>query len=159
MKIAVLSDIHDDIDKLSSVLDKVKEENCEMLFALGDYTSPKAFKVLANVNIPIYAVFGNMDQENDNIESWVRDIKKDITLRREMNRVQVEDFNYALTHYPEIAEKLLKSGMYRAVFYGHTHKATQKSEDDTLLANPGAVKDGSFGIYDLTANKFRVVKV
>lgn len=158
MKIAVLADIHDNTAKLTSVLSKIKEENCEMVFVLGDYTSIAAFQKLAEADIPVYAVFGNMDRDQEEIETWARSGKRKITLRREMNRVKIGEENYALTHYPEIAEKLLKSGMYKAVFYGHTHKVAKKVEEETLLANPGAVKEGSFGLYDSDTGKFKVMK-
>ena len=72
MRIAVISDVHDDIGKFSSVLDKIKEEECEMVFALGDYTSPEIFKDLVKADVPVYAVFGNMDQDHDIVESWAR---------------------------------------------------------------------------------------
>lgn len=159
MKIAVLSDIHNDKKNLSSILDKIHQQNLEMIFALGDYVSFNIFKHLAQISLPLVAVFGNMDKEQEKIESWVKQEGRDITLRREMNRVKVDKRNIALTHFPEIAEKLLKSGMYDAVFFGHTHRAEQRFDEKTLVANPGAVKDGSFGVYDSETNEFKIVNV
>lgn len=159
MKIAVLSDIHDDKKTLSSVLDQIARQDIKMIFALGDYVSFTNFKRLAQTDLPIVAVFGNMDKSQEKIESWVREANKDITLRREMNRVKVDSRNIALTHFPEIAEKLLKSGMYDAVFFGHTHQAEQRFDEKTLVANPGAVKDRSYGVYDSETNEFKIVNV
>jgi putative phosphoesterase len=159
MKIAVLSDVHDQTKNLSPIFEEIKKQNCEMVFALGDYISLKSFKELEKMRLPIYAVFGNMDKDRDDIESWARSSNKRITLRREMNRVKIGEENFALTHFPEIAEKLLKSGMYKAVFYGHTHKVAKRTEDETLIANPGAVQMGSFGIYDSNTNKFKIVRL
>lgn len=158
MKIAVISDIHDNKKKLSLVLKSIKENACEMIFALGDYTSLGSFKALNKSGLQLFAVFGNADKDFDRIETLARK-SENITLRREMNRVQINDENFAITHYPEISEKLLKSGMYKAVFYGHTHKSAEKQEDETLVANPGAVKDGQFGIYDSQTNKFKIIKI
>lgn len=46
MKIAVISDIHGNIEALNSVMDDIKEQGCERLFVLGDYAmagpEPKA---------------------------------------------------------------------------------------------------------------------
>ena len=36
MKIAVLSDIHGNMDALAAVMDDVKAEGCEKIFILGD---------------------------------------------------------------------------------------------------------------------------
>ena len=159
MKIAVISDIHDANKKLESVLEAIKKLECDMIFALGDYTTLDTFKLIAMTGIPIYAVFGNMDEENDKIESWIRKSTKKINLRREMNRIQIEEENYALTHYPEIAEKLLKSGMYVLVLYGHTHEAKQEQDEETLIANPGAVKDGSYAIYDTDKKEYEIKSI
>lgn len=159
MKIAVLSDVHDQTKNLSPIFRETKKQNCEMIFALGDYTSLQSFKELEKTKLPIYAVFGNMDRERDDIESWARNSNKSITLRREMNRVKIGEENFALTHFPEIAEKLLKSGMYKAVFYGHTHKIAKRTEDETLIANPGAVQTGTFGIYNSDTGKFKIIKI
>ena len=37
MKIAVISDIHGNMEALKAVLDDIKNEGCEKIFALGDY--------------------------------------------------------------------------------------------------------------------------
>lgn len=37
MKIAVISDIHGNMDALNSVMDDIKSQNCEKIFVLGDY--------------------------------------------------------------------------------------------------------------------------
>lgn len=159
MKIAVLSDIHDHTENLNRVIDKIVENQCQMIFSLGDYTSLRTFKMITRPGLPIFAVFGNLDQEQEKIEKWIKDSGKEIALRREMNRVRIDNRNLAITHFPEIAEKLLKSGMYDAVFFGHTHNPETKREETTLLVNPGALKEGSFGIYDSERNDFEIFKI
>lgn len=37
MRIAVISDIHGNMDAVEAVMDDIKKENCEKLFVLGDY--------------------------------------------------------------------------------------------------------------------------
>ena len=37
MKIAVISDVHGNMEALESVMDDIKKEGCEKIFALGDY--------------------------------------------------------------------------------------------------------------------------
>lgn len=158
MKIAILSDIHDEKAALGVILTEIRQKGCEMVFALGDYTTLEIFKQICNLHLPVYAVFGNMDLAQSAIEGWVKTASFTITLRQEMNRVRIGKSNVALTHFPAIAEKLLKSGMYNAVFFGHTHKSEQRREEDTLIANPGAVKEGSFGLYDSESNEIEMIQ-
>ena len=37
MKIAVISDIHGNLEALKAVMDDIEKENCEKIFVLGDY--------------------------------------------------------------------------------------------------------------------------
>ncbi len=48
MKIAVLSDIHGNMDALAAVMDDVKAEGCEKIFILGDYAmaGPEPEKII-----------------------------------------------------------------------------------------------------------------
>ena len=37
MKIAVISDIHGNLEALEAVMESIKKERCDKIFALGDY--------------------------------------------------------------------------------------------------------------------------
>ena len=61
MKIAVLSDIHDNLVNLDLALQKIKELQAETMIFCGDFCSPFAAKQLAGFGLPVHAVFGNND--------------------------------------------------------------------------------------------------
>ena len=48
MKIAVISDIHGNIEALEAVLEDIKQEKCDKIFALGDYAmaGPEPWKTI-----------------------------------------------------------------------------------------------------------------
>ena len=50
----------------------------------------------------------------------------------------------AFSHFPAIARRAADSGLYQAVFYGHTHRRAQEllsgPNGDCLLANPGDIE-------------------
>ena len=48
MKIAVISDIHGNIEALEAVLEDIKQEKCDKIFAHGDYAmaGPEPWKTI-----------------------------------------------------------------------------------------------------------------
>lgn len=63
MKIAILSDIHDHIDKLNAVLEQIKGK-VETIIFCGDMCAPFPAKILGSCGIPVYACLGNGDEDH-----------------------------------------------------------------------------------------------
>lgn len=71
MKIAIISDIHDNVWKLEAALGKIKELQPDALFCCGDLCSPFIVGLMSRalhderggVLIPIHVVFGNNDAD------------------------------------------------------------------------------------------------
>lgn len=167
MKIAVLSDIHDHIWNLQKALQIVKVEKCEAIICCGDFCSPFIPPYLSELNIPVYACFGNNDEDQGMI---IEKSENKITywpLAKEFGATQIDGKKIAFCHYPKLGSLLASTGEYDAVFHGHTHDAYQEKVGETLLVNPGAIcgiqkgKPGvaSFGIYDMTSGEFSHINV
>lgn len=163
MKIAVLSDIHDNFQNLTKALQIIKQEKCETIIFCGDYCSPSAFKKLAESGIKLFAIFGNVDGAKYEIMKAIMENNYKIEQKNDLLEIELDDKKIAVCHKPEFAEGLAATGKYDVVFYGHTHMSEQKKIDKTLLANPGEIHGGlgkcSFGVYDTTLNKFKIIEV
>jgi putative phosphoesterase len=61
VRVAVLSDTHDNLQKLRAAPSIAKERSVEVLIHLGDFTSPFTLKELAGSAQRIVAVLGNND--------------------------------------------------------------------------------------------------
>lgn len=158
MKIAILSDTHDNVWNLEKALQLIKSEQCEHIIFCGDFCSPFIPLYLTALNIPVSACFGNNDEDqgmiyeksSGNITFW--------PLAKEFGQVELGGKKIAFCHYPKLGELLAKTGEYDAVFHGHTHESYIKAEGKCILSNPGAVcgiqngKPGiaTMGIYDTT---------
>ena len=48
MKIAVISDIHGNVEALEAVMEDIEKEKCDNIFALGDYAmaGPEPWKII-----------------------------------------------------------------------------------------------------------------
>lgn len=68
VKIAVISDIHGNIDALEAVLEDIKQQNCNKIYCLGDYAmaGPEPQKTIERImslknNIDVQMIQGNTD--------------------------------------------------------------------------------------------------
>jgi len=164
MKIAVISDIHDNIWNLKKALDILKKEKIKTAFCLGDYCSPPAFQILMNGLRKAYCIWGNVDGEKFLITKYVYENNlKNIKLLGVFGEVKIDKKKIALIHNQEIAYPLAKSNLYDAVFCGHFHTSKVEKIGKTLFANPGEVMglngSPSFGIWDSKTNKIEIVKI
>ncbi len=143
MKIAILSDIHDNIWKLEEVLEGLGEAQ-ELIFC-GDFCAPFSLGMLAEgFRGPIHVVFGNNDGDKL-LLSQVAAKAGNVTLHGEFAELELGGRKIAAIHYPAIAAGLAASGRYDLVCCGHSHKYEAKRVGRTILLNPGEVM-GRFGL-------------
>ncbi len=158
MKIAVLSDIHDQSLNLATALDQVRGESAARLFFLGDFCAPFTLTQLAEgFDGTIDVVFGNNDGDAFLLcKNAARHAH--VTLHGHLAQLEVDGRRIALHHYPDVAERLAESGAYDAVFSGHDHRRYAHRKGAVLWANPGEVMgrfgEPSFGLYDTRTGEF-----
>jgi putative phosphoesterase len=164
MKIAILSDIHDNIWNLEKVLEKIKNEKVDAIIFCGDFCAPFIFRKLADFGLPVYAVFGNVDGAQKEITDLAIKKYRNITLEKDLLEIELGKRKIAICHNNQFAEGLAKTGKYDAVFYGHTHTSKIEKIDKILLANPGEIHSVitgkcTFGIYDTDINEIEIKEV
>jgi len=160
MKIAVLSDIHDNKENLEKALKLVKQNKCEAIIFCGDYAAPPSFKALAEAGLPVYAVFGNVDGAHYEIMRMIQENKYQVKQEKDLLEVELDSKKVAACHRSEFAEGLAATGKYDFVFHGHEHERREKKIGKTLSVCPGSIKeDPSFYLFDTKTNMGQFVKV
>lgn len=170
MKIAILSDIHDHVWRLKTVLSQTKD--CDALICCGDLCSPFIIDQLTTeFSKDIHIVFGNNDGDLFRITQKALNYKNPegnprVSLYGQFFQKKFESKNIAVNHYPDIAFAIAESGQYDLVCYGHNHQAKVETKEATVLVNPGAVmgydpvnkKDipATFAVYDTYNGEVRV---
>ena len=137
MKIGVMSDSHDNLEKIADAVTVFKEHSVEIVLHAGDFCSPFVFRELIKLQpecSKMYGVFGNNDGDRVLL---VRNAGDFCDLRDGIMKLELSNRKIALMHYPDAAEDLYNSGMYDLVIYGHTHTRVLRGENRKLL-NPGA---------------------
>ncbi len=155
MKIAFLSDSHDNIWKLEEALIYLKA--ADSVIHCGDLCSPFMLRILAEgiEGTPAHIVFGNNDGDTFLI-SKVAAGYSNIHLHGQMAELELDGVHIAVNHYPRIGRALALSRQYDLVAYGHDHTAHEEQVGDCLLLNPGELMGmkgrSSLALFD-TANR------
>ena len=143
MKIALISDTHDNMERLAQALEFFAQASAEVLIHAGDFTSVAIARKLSTFNGPIHAVFGNTDYENDQ-QGLSRVLK---SIADAPITFELDGRSFVLAHeQPHIPDELL--GQADVAVVGHTHQQGQSSENGTLIINPGKCADGAIALLD-----------
>jgi hypothetical protein len=138
MRIAVISDTHDNIWKLEELLISLKE--IDVLIHCGDLCSPFMIKKISEYvkSIPVHIIWGNNDGDKlALIEAGVD--AENLKFHDDFARLNLGGCTVGVTHYREIAVELSINESYELILFGHTHEAEEKQMRKSLLVNPGEV--------------------
>ena len=69
MKIGVVSDTHNNLKNVRKIVELFNANDVERVIHTGDISQAKTLDVLAELNAPLWGVFGNNDQERDSLLS------------------------------------------------------------------------------------------
>ena len=164
MKIAIVSDSHDNLVNIERGLKMIEERGIANGMHLGDYCAPFAIELFAKSGIQWKGVWGNVDGDKLKCYQRVQPYGTMDLAEGDFREILVEGRTLFLTHYPEIARIAALSKKFDAVFHGHTHIAVQEMVENTLLANPGELcgaryGEPSFAIYDTETNSIENVSL
>lgn len=156
MRVAILSDIHDNVWNLATALRNLA--GVDAIICCGDLCSPFVLDQLADGFAgPIHIVFGNNDGDLFRITAKARR-RSHVELHGAFFAREIVGKRFAANHYPDLARPLAHSGLYDVVCYGHNHVYSAEQIGNTQLLNPGALMgydpvngcdiDATFIIYD-----------
>jgi len=146
MKIAILSDTHDNWNNFKNALDWIMKEKIQLILHCGDICKQEIVdEAQKYFDGEIKFVKGNGDIGLDFPEK----------MELEFNKKKI-----AFTHFPDIAKKLSQSGKFDLVFYGHTHRPWDEKIGDTHMINPGEMANHfykpTFAVYDTATGKLEL---
>ena len=153
MKIAIISDSHDNLENLNKVFQWLQKNGVKIVIHCGDVGLPETLiKAAENYDGVIHFIVGNMDHK-DLFEQEFGDKRFDnLKFYGEVGEIEIENIKIAFCHKPGKAEELAKSNKYDVVFYGHTHTPWIKKVGQVFLVNPGElagqISQPSFALYD-----------
>lgn len=144
MKIAVVSDTHNNWETFKKAIEWIKKEKIQKVFHCGDINSQQIIDDAKKLfDAEIYFSKGNAD--------WELNLPDKI-------EVELEGRKIGIVHFPAEAKKMSQSGKFDVVFYGHTHRAwdelvlSEVEGKNCHMINPGELAGQfykpTFAIYD-----------
>lgn len=163
MKIAIMSDSHDNWNNLEKAIETANEKGCGYLLFAGDLVAPPGLAILDKFEGKVKFVWGNNEAERVGMTRKM-DASQKIELCGDVYEGDVDGVRIFMNHYPRFVELAAKSGEFDLCIYGHTHEISQEKINDCLLFNPGEIQGyktnkPSFGIYDTTTKNIEVLYV
>lgn len=152
MRIAVLSDSHDNIPNIILALKYIQKAGVNNLIHCGDVCLADTLKTIAkNFSGNIFLACGNNDDYGE--LSNASRAHKQVAVFENIGEANIFGKKIAFCHYPDMAETLAKSKKYDAIFYGHDHRPWEKKIYSVHLLNPGTLAGifsrPTFALYDL----------
>jgi len=130
MKVAIISDTHDNLENLKRFFEFAKKKKIETLIHCGDVCNGQTLKEIEKNFAKIYLCLGNADVR----DSLLKEAKKTEIFENE-GKIEIEGLKIGFCHMFNFKEKNLND--FDFYFFGHSHWPFLKREKECFLANPG----------------------
>jgi hypothetical protein len=154
MRLAAISDIHDNAVNLKSCLRWCRKAGVGELVCCGDLTNRDTLRALARGFAgPVHLVRGNAElYEKEDLKQY-----GNICEYGRAGRIERLGRSIGFCHEPHRLPQVLALGSCDIVFYGHTHKPWEEEKDGTRFINPGTLsgmfQKATFAVLEMESGK------
>jgi hypothetical protein len=154
MKIAIVSDTHNNWANFKKAIDWIKKEKIQMILHCGDIASQET------IDDAKKEFGGEMRFVKGNADHGLDYLPEKMELELENPSASSGRVKIGFCHFPDIAKKMAQSGKFDSVFYGHTHRPWDEKIGECHMINPGELAGqfykASFAIYDIATGKLEL---
>jgi putative phosphoesterase len=163
MRIAIISDTHDQVANLRAAVRYCNAFNVQLLIHCGDLISPFMLDELARFAGAVHLIYGNNAGDQHLISQACGVRFPAITHHGILGAVEAGGIKIAFHHYPQLARGIATQGIFDVVCCGHNHRYSVEKIGDTLLINPGDMlgkeNQPAFAILDSSSRMVEQVEV
>ena len=135
MRIGVVSDTHNHVANVARIVELFRGAGVDRIVHTGDITQPKVLDMLATAGAPVFGVFGNNDEGEQERLSERADALG-IELAPPPATLVWHERRIVVVHDPkELTVDL--AAEHDLVLHGHTHRTTIERSEGRLVFNPG----------------------
>lgn len=161
MKIGVVSDTHNNLKNVRTIISLFNEQALDLVVHTGDITQAKTLELFSELRVPLYGVFGNNDvDERDSLQSVIE--RHGFHFCDPPLEVCWADRQIIIVHDPLEFDGHLRDD-HDLALHGHTHRYRLEHEDSLLFFNPGECAGhmrgyNAIGVVDLGSLSAEVLK-
>ncbi|MBA3047335.1 YfcE family phosphodiesterase [Patescibacteria group bacterium] len=149
MKIAIISDIHDNLVNLEKCLNWCGRNNIKEIICCGDVTNSDTLEFLSeNFSGRIHLVRGNIELFPESEPETY----SNINYHGRIARIKFNETQVGICHEPYLIDYVFKKGGCDIIFYGHTHEPWEDRKNGARLINPGTLgamfSKATFAVWD-----------
>jgi putative phosphoesterase len=134
MRIGVISDTHNHLPNTRRIVGLLNRARVDRVVHTGDVTQAKTLRVLAELEAPLFGVYGNNDLERPELEATCREL--DLHFVDPPLHLVWAERRIVVVHDPLDLERSLLSGVDVAL-HGHDHRHRAEQAAGALVFNPG----------------------
>ncbi len=134
MKIGVVSDTHNNLRNVGRIVELFNEYGVDRVVHTGDITQAKTLDVFAQLDAPMWGVYGNNDQERESLEAAVQ--AHGFLFQEPPFELTWHARSILLVHDPLDLNDTL-APHHELALHGHTHLHRYESRAGQVFFNPG----------------------
>ncbi len=160
MKIACISDSHDNMLNVKKFLESIKNMGIKKVIHCGDIVAPFVIPLFSDYNVDFYGVYGNNDGERKGLKKKVREAGGFINPPPHIYEIYGK--RILVSHSPLLDTQLpFDIDIY---CFGHTHEVYLEKRDDLLIINPGELGGwlsgkSTYALIDLNSMNVKIMEV
>ncbi len=140
MKLAIFSDSHDHVWNTRKAVSQAIDLGVEMIIHCGDLISPFMLEELDPFPGEIHLVYGNNVGDQTLLTKHCAQRNGHVQHHGWLGRLDLKGFSLGWLHDPSMAYLAARSGEFRLVCWGHTHRwRLERVNDGAILLNPGEI--------------------
>jgi len=134
MKIAIMSDTHDNVQRIMTAMERIAQEEVACIIHAGDFVAPFSMQRIFEMkgDVQFVGVLGNNDGERQGLKAIAGD-----TLHEPPFTFELEKKRFYVTHDATKLDLDDLSKSHDIIIFGHTHKLLIERKNSTLIINPG----------------------
>ena len=157
MRIGVVSDTHNNLANVRAIVRLFNDAGVQRVVHTGDITKAKTLDELAQLDAPLFGVFGNNDVERDSLNASVH--AHGFAFCEPPLRLDWHGRRIVVVHDP----LELPDDGYQLALHGHTHMHRCERLGERLIFNPGECSGhmkgyNAVGVVDLDTLTTRLLK-
>jgi len=144
MKIAIVSDSHDNRALLEAAVLDAKTRGAEAVLHCGDVVAPSTLNVLQPLGLPVHVIHGNNSGDLYMMSRIASKPSSVVKFYGQDAGIELAGKRIFLVHYPHYARALATTGDWDIVCCGHDHcaavtRVANINGGESLVVNPGTV--------------------